>query len=580
MASTRIKDLATTATQAASDDYLAIDGATNGTRKIKPEDLGGGGSSVSPYTSTPSALGTASAGSSDNYSRGDHVHAMPTASDVGALSSSTTASDLGAIPAPSSPSSGQYLKYNGSAWVGDTPSTGQKTVVFIAASDSADEYKATADYVCTGTNDQVIINSAMAQHKEFVFASGTYNISGEINPASNSILRGIGYPVFKLSNRVTSNLSQSASIGDTSIYVADASGFVVGQKIQIKEGTQYDDKLGVITSIDDSTGQITFSLNSNPSQAGSLTKAFTTSAVVFTDSTIVMGWSVENVTVEGIKFDGNRSNLSGYTSDTDFGSNGIEFYGSKHISILNNVITEVYKHGVLLIYGTTESLIENNDISNCSTHGIDLFPNTTKRNAVVANALYAANIQCHGGSYTSIVGNTLRKCTIYNQTGVTCNTITGNIIDNSENNSARCFQINTGTTNTIIANNVTYGGNYGIQIDGGQTIALLSNKFVNARSQAIHLYNAKYCNVSGNDLDNCNNANTGSGIYLETTCQRNKISDNYIKGTSGKTNYGIQDATSASDYNYVNNNVVYNASTGAVSVLGTHSVETGNAVIS
>ena len=68
---------------------------------------------VSPYTSNPAALGTASAGSSANYSRGDHVHAMPSASDVGA------------IAAPSSPSSGQFLVYNGSAWVAQTLATWQ-----------------------------------------------------------------------------------------------------------------------------------------------------------------------------------------------------------------------------------------------------------------------------------------------------------------------------------------------------------------------------------------------------------------------------------------------------------------------
>lgn len=41
MATTRIKDISTTATQAASDDYLALDGTTNGTRKILAGDLGG-----------------------------------------------------------------------------------------------------------------------------------------------------------------------------------------------------------------------------------------------------------------------------------------------------------------------------------------------------------------------------------------------------------------------------------------------------------------------------------------------------------------------------------------------------------
>lgn len=43
--STRIKDLTTTASSPASDDYLAIDGATNGTRKIPASSLGGGGTS-------------------------------------------------------------------------------------------------------------------------------------------------------------------------------------------------------------------------------------------------------------------------------------------------------------------------------------------------------------------------------------------------------------------------------------------------------------------------------------------------------------------------------------------------------
>ena len=69
---------------------------------------GGGGGSVSPYTSDPEALGTASAGSVNKYSRGDHVHPMPSAADIGA------------IALPSSPSSGQFLVYNGSAWVAQT----------------------------------------------------------------------------------------------------------------------------------------------------------------------------------------------------------------------------------------------------------------------------------------------------------------------------------------------------------------------------------------------------------------------------------------------------------------------------
>ena len=72
-----------------------------------------GGGSISPYTSNPASLGTASPGSSNNYSRGDHVHPMPTAANVGA------------IAAPSSPATGAFLVWSGSAWVAQTLSTWQ-----------------------------------------------------------------------------------------------------------------------------------------------------------------------------------------------------------------------------------------------------------------------------------------------------------------------------------------------------------------------------------------------------------------------------------------------------------------------
>lgn len=49
---TRIKDLTTTASEAAVDDYIALDGATNGTRKILASDVGGGGSAEYDFTTT------------------------------------------------------------------------------------------------------------------------------------------------------------------------------------------------------------------------------------------------------------------------------------------------------------------------------------------------------------------------------------------------------------------------------------------------------------------------------------------------------------------------------------------------
>ena len=62
---------------------------------------------------TPETLGTASPGNSSDYSRADHVHPTPTASDVGAIAT------------PSSPAAGAFLVYNGSAWEAQTLSTWQ-----------------------------------------------------------------------------------------------------------------------------------------------------------------------------------------------------------------------------------------------------------------------------------------------------------------------------------------------------------------------------------------------------------------------------------------------------------------------
>lgn len=60
-------------------------------------------------TTAPANLGaSASVGNGTTWARSNHVHKRPTAAEVGA------------IPAPSSPTSGQFLVYNGSAWVAQT----------------------------------------------------------------------------------------------------------------------------------------------------------------------------------------------------------------------------------------------------------------------------------------------------------------------------------------------------------------------------------------------------------------------------------------------------------------------------
>lgn len=70
----------------------------------------------SASSSTPQALGTAAAGSSTDYSRADHVHAMPTARNVGA------------IPEPDSPAVGSAPVWDGLLWSAKVLDTAEVTV--------------------------------------------------------------------------------------------------------------------------------------------------------------------------------------------------------------------------------------------------------------------------------------------------------------------------------------------------------------------------------------------------------------------------------------------------------------------
>jgi hypothetical protein len=88
MADIRIKDLATTATTTASDDFMAVDGTTNGTRKLSAATPAFLTSVTTPSLTSPAAtnltLGTTSYGT-----------ALTVASATGAVTAATTLADQG-----------------------------------------------------------------------------------------------------------------------------------------------------------------------------------------------------------------------------------------------------------------------------------------------------------------------------------------------------------------------------------------------------------------------------------------------------------------------------------------------------
>jgi len=93
--------------------FIGTNAATNAATTLS--NLGGAASGdiPDPSSATPQALGTAAAGTSDDYSRGDHIHAAPALNDLSNVSAAT-------------PSDNDVLVFDTatSTWVAEAPSGG------------------------------------------------------------------------------------------------------------------------------------------------------------------------------------------------------------------------------------------------------------------------------------------------------------------------------------------------------------------------------------------------------------------------------------------------------------------------
>ncbi|GAG98346.1 unnamed protein product, partial [marine sediment metagenome] len=79
----------------------------------------------------------------------------------------------------------------------DASNTGRSVTLVVAADDSSLEVKARADYVCTGVDDEVEINAALAAlpaaEGEVRLMEGTFNIAAPITPPAGAKLSGLGW---------------------------------------------------------------------------------------------------------------------------------------------------------------------------------------------------------------------------------------------------------------------------------------------------------------------------------------------------------------------------------------------------
>lgn len=377
----------------------------------------------------------------------------------------------------------------------------------VAASDSSPESKSNADYICSGVNDEVTINSAIAK-----LAAG-----GKV-----LLLEG----TFKIADAIAINHDKITISGMGWATVLEASG-----------ATDFDgpgSTYGVISSNGHDYLKI---------------------CNLRIDCSNTTGGVQEGISL----FDCNFCIISNvYIHDT-FNANAISLNATadaqtKHNQIVGNLIENIAGYGINLI-NSQYSIVANNIIDSVETaillsnSGTN---NPTKYTVVQGNTIY--NID------TGSAGNEAIYVSLYS----TNNIIIGNTIHSGPNFS---FGINIFADYTTVKGNTIHGVGYGIWInsaadycliDGNHLFATLddgititsghcnvTNNVVVAAGQAtdntyscidIGGANADYNNVQGNVCRKGNEANEPKyGIWIEAAVCVNNIVTNNDLYDSGQT---------------------------------------------
>lgn len=254
----------------------------------------------------------------------------------------------------------------------------------IAASDSPSTLG--ADYVCTGTADDVTINAAIealpASGGTIYLLEGTYDITDDIDMDSYTTVRGAGWQtVLKVSSSISATThvfsidgSEHTEVSDLFIDGNDTSGH--GQTVRgvwIDEGSSYIvlRNLKIMRCYDGISGD-------------------------------EYGW-IEWVDISGCHIE-------------DISDDGLDLNYFTHTRVVNNTITDIGDNGIdteRLAY----SLIADNIVTDCGGHGIELESEVyySCYNCVISgnviDTVGGNGIEANSGQYTTICGNFIYSVT-------------------------------------------------------------------------------------------------------------------------------------------------------------------------
>lgn len=406
---------------------------------------------------------------------------------------------------PASPAEGELfynssektIKYfDGTQWkavTGISAASKSLATKVVVASDTA-QGQSRADYVCTGTNDQAVINSAISalgtKGGTVYLTEGTYNISGSIN-IGNSGVSLIG------SGRATVLKITSGSSNIKAVNIDGASANRLQGVYVARLRIDGNNKTGV-----NNTGVFLDYVNDSHLES------------IWTENISGCGvdlWYGNNNTISGCNLYGCSSSgsirmtgqcfynvISGNTTDGP-GSGGIVEQGSSPENPGCNIIADNQIHGSapadtegwgIALGGNWNNIVSGNTIKS-KIVGVYIGDCETivSNNAINGNKQYGLSST---GTYGIISGNTLEA----NDTGVVMthangegnNIISSNSISNDYGSSAgkSAAGFVTSCNNLIFANRVwgdipSFGETYGILLQGGSGNFLSGNLIDGAR---------------------------------------------------------------------------------------------------
>ena len=423
---------------------------------------------------------------------------------------------------PANPSNGemfyrtdtsQLYVYANNKWQADRSTA----TLIVAASNSQNKEK--ADYICTGTNDDLVINSAInalpATGGLVFLLDGTYNVNPQTATGSGGL----------------------SAINFSSNYVALA-------------GTGNNAVLKLINSWGSGTAYIVYAGSKN------------------------------GVTVSNIKIDGNSSNQSagtihGVYFDTDTRSLisgmeidnitnvGIYLTATTYSRIIGNGTNTTGSGGIHLDNSSMYNSISSNNIYNNPNGGLQV-NNSSNYNTFTNNVVDTQAQESYvynNSSYNTFTGDVFNNYTGTWSAVATNASAVGNIFSGItvSNSSRNCISI-AGTNNVLTGSTIT-NCTYIALAAGGNGTLISDNSIQNTNRAGMWLTGGTSVVITGNSINGFAAAGNYDGIYIASASSGTIVSNNSI--TNGGSGYAI-DITSDSTNTLVMGN--YYAGAGASSI--------------